>query len=805
MKHTIARILMVGSAAGGMLAAGTAAAIDWNVTGFVRQEIAYGFEDNPNNRSGNPFNGRVTPLVTYAGADAGAAGGGVTGNGTIGGLPYGSGANALAPTTLHVDTANGRIGGLFSEATGGLRPFTLTAGPVAGTVVGLPAGYFVSVPWVCQHQYRRALDQGGNSGLTGFGPRPVDGVSTYAANFAGGGCPSTNGLAAGHITPGDPYPDYDDGYLFNTFNSRAEIDVQAKVSDEISAYMKLRAFYDANAAFTDAHVGDQFASQMWGTRGQITEWNAPDAIIDIPALYVDWNRGPMWIRLGNQVIAWGEAYFFRTMDVANGLDLRRHLTLGPGAEEYQDQRIASPGVRFSYTFNNGWELDAFTQLFSSTILPAQETAYNLAPTSSVRIDDRAGMEDAEGALNYGMRLNMPITDSFTGILAWVNRRNPDGVFTGADKETGAGDFGAQQVTCANDYDDAVNLFAQPFGFGQFFGTAGIGLGVGDPNFGTGNLDAARQGFANLGIPMPTPNGSRAMERGCGNAFYGDDTGPQGIQEVWRGIQAGRVNGVHATRALIDEFPTVKWEVRDIFGFGGEHTFADMVRTLEGFRSAYGPIGTMIGRQFKRENIFMIGGNYIVSSENEWLDQLIIRGEVAVTPDKRLTNDLSFDFKKVDDVVSALIFEKYQRLSPDFPSTYIVMQWMHRTATDLFGRDLDKMDLADLSTFIDPVTGNFTAAAFDPEAVKPRGTSSANYVVFAFQQPFPNLIWRFDMSILVDVAGGYLVQPGVRYRPSADWQWDLYATVIESPGGDNDTITETLDFADEMFVRLTYFF
>jgi hypothetical protein len=30
-------------------------------------------------------------------------------------------------------------------------------------------------------------------------------------------------------------------------------------------------------------------------------------------------------------------------------------------------------------------------------------------------------------------------------------------------------------------------------------------------------------------------------------------------------------------------------------------------------------------------------------------------------------------------------------------------------------------------------------------------------------------------------------------------------MIGSPGGNNDTITETIDFADEMFVRATYFF
>ena len=51
MKHTIARILTSGAAAGSILFSGAAAAIDWNVTGFVRQEISYSLatSENPNN------------------------------------------------------------------------------------------------------------------------------------------------------------------------------------------------------------------------------------------------------------------------------------------------------------------------------------------------------------------------------------------------------------------------------------------------------------------------------------------------------------------------------------------------------------------------------------------------------------------------------------------------------------------------------------------------------------------------------------------------------------------------------------
>ena len=66
-KHTNARILLAGGLAGGVLFAGSAAAIDWNVTGFVREEFAYGLssQENPNNQMGNPFNGRLNEMMTF--------------------------------------------------------------------------------------------------------------------------------------------------------------------------------------------------------------------------------------------------------------------------------------------------------------------------------------------------------------------------------------------------------------------------------------------------------------------------------------------------------------------------------------------------------------------------------------------------------------------------------------------------------------------------------------------------------------------------------------------------------------------
>ncbi|MEX2480876.1 MAG: DUF1302 family protein [Gammaproteobacteria bacterium] len=746
-KHNPGRLLLAASA-GSLLFSGGAAAIDWNVTGFVRQEIAYSIstQDNYNNQMTSPFADRITPHLTH---------------------PNTNPANATAPTSVYVNP-NGVVGGLFSAP----------GGPANPTGNALLAGANTSSPVDCRFALENAL-AAGSAGLLGGGK--LNGQVAFPGQLCPNGAgsafvPGVNPAAGQGFSPQGAA--LEDDINFNVFNTRVEVDVQARISQEFKAYMKIRGYFDGTRNFTDGEIGDHFANPMWGNRrGTITEWNSPDSIIDIPALYLDWHRGPLWLRLGNQTIAWGEAYFFRVMDVANGLDLRRHLVLGPGAEEYQDQRIASPGIRLSYSFNNGWELDAFAQLFSPSLLPGQNTPYSLIP-HSVAVNDEIGMDDAKGAWNFGFRMTMPFTESFTGMVGYVNRRNPDGVFSGVDAQP----FwrGRANPFCLGRNNDTNNILTQ------------LGL----------------QGAVGGAIPaMPTlDTRARTMANGCGTSFMPDPY-TAGAVEYWENIRRGRLDEANYLIGQINEFPGSQWATREIFGFGEENNFVDSMRTLEGFRSSFGSVAQWVGRQFKRENIFIVGGNYIVTTDdmNSIFDQLIIRGEVSVTPNKRLTNDLSFNFTHKDDVVSALILEKYHRISNEFPATYMVAQWMHRTATDMFGRDLDKNGTAKLGEFIDSTTGAFKPAAFNAAAKRPEGNSSANYVVFAFQQPFPNLIWRFDMSILVDTAGGYLLQPGVRYRPGAKWQWDLYANIVDAPGGQQDTIMETIDFADEIFARLTYFF
>ena len=790
-KYTIAQFLMAGGMVGGVLFADTASAIDWNITGFVREEIAYSLnsDGNPNNDMNNTFNDRIQPNITHNSFGEIATPASNPGDyfatlPAVGLAPFAgpSGSNSRA----HAHTYFGQT----ADATGDLLPAPDGANPLGITNAAfMTAGGNTNSPVDCHYSQQRAL-AAGSPGI-GFNVGAVNGIPNPAGIpiFPGALCPGGGGSnfiagskqnAKGSVVPPNDIASNDNASQdFNLFNTRLEFDIQAKISDEFSAYMKTRVYYDGTRHFTDGKTGDSFGpgryNAIWSNRRQtLLEANTPDAILDIPAFYLDWNKGPLWLRAGNQVIAWGEAYFFRTMDVANGLDLRRHLTLGPGAEEYQDQRVASPGIRLSYTFSNGYELDAFTQMFSPTILPGQNTPYNLIATSGARLNDEAGMHDAKGSLNFGARMTMPFTEQLTGIIGVVNRRNQDGVFRNVDAPQV--NNGRINTGCLNQYNDTLNFL----------------------NGGHGLANAGALGFPTL------DKNARNMENGCGSTFAPDPQGTPSLQ-YWKAIQHARLNNQHYLRHVIDDFPAAKWAVRNIFNFGDEQNFVDTYRTLEGFRSSFGPFIQWVGREFKRETVFMAGGNYVVTSENPLLDQLIVRGEVSITPGKRLTSDLAFKYKQVNDIVSAMILEKYYRFSDAFPATYMVFQWMHRTETDLFGRDLANNNTPDISKFIDAKTGQFKPAAFQRGAMDPKGSGMADYVVFAFQQPFPNLIWRLDAAVLIDTAGGYLFQPGVRYRPSAKWQWDVYATVIASPGGHNDTITETLDFADEMFVRATYFF
>ena len=189
----------------------------------------------------------------------------------------------------------------------------------------------------------------------------------------------------------------------------------------------------------------------------------------------------------------------------------------------------------------------------------------------------------------------------------------------------------------------------------------------------------------------------------------------------------------------------------------------------------------------REEIFGFGANYMFFGEQDsFLDQLIVRFEATFTPDRVFTDPslLGADFLVEDEYITSLVVEKYHRFSQSFPATYMVFQWLHKSESDIFGRHLD----------------GYGATPFGP----PTGRSNFNALSFAFQQPSPTLKWRTDFAVLWDPEGGYLIQPGLRYKPNKSVSAELFANFVGG-GDDNMDAMSTFDYVEEVAFRLTYQF
>ena len=158
------------------------------------------------------------------------------------------------------------------------------------------------------------------------------------------------------------------------------------------------------------------------------EWAGPNYMVYFPALVLDFNHGPLNVRVGNQSIAWGQAIFFRVLDVVDGLDLRRHSVLDYAQEEYSDKRVPSPALRIGYQLTDDILADGFLQKFQPTVYGNPNTQYNIIPVQFTVHDRYSDNDDDKWSkLSYGMRLKANLGQ--WGFQAVATRRyNPDGVF-----------------------------------------------------------------------------------------------------------------------------------------------------------------------------------------------------------------------------------------------------------------------------------------------------------------------------------------------------------------------------------------
>lgn len=441
---------------------------------------------------------------------------------------------------------------------------------------------------------------------------------------------------------------------------------------------------------------------------------------DLPTAIVDYQNGPALIRVGNQQIAWGQALFFRVLDVPNGLDLRRHLFIDYAPEEYADERISSPAIRASYQFESEWEVDSFAQMFQPTVYTNPNTPYNVI-ASQFTVHDSYG--DSRNKVNYGIRARGHLGD-FGLQFIFADRVNPDGVFRWTES--------------------GVNR--------DIAGLPGTGL-----------------------ILAQTP-------------FEVDPSGVASAQEWFTYAGMARLNGRTALNSSITEFPAAA-----LLGAMPVTTDAGAGRELDLFFTLSDGMRGHLQRDYFREKNYGAGASYVIeAAPGSLLDQLIVNLEATYTPNRHFTNpSLSRNYLVEDEIIAALVTEKYQRFSQSFPATYLVAQWMHRTKSDLFGRSLQGMG-GDTNTVERGVNGGWDA------------------VVLAAQQPFPNLVYRIDAAVLYDTRGGILAQLGLRWKPSGPISAEIFYTYLNgnlngSGTSANENIISTIDYADELGIRLGYQF
>ncbi len=442
---------------------------------------------------------------------------------------------------------------------------------------------------------------------------------------------------------------------WNLMATRIELDMNAQLSDNWTAFVRLRGFFDNNI-YKDYEEPNHFEIGFWGDCGGVVEICDENYMIDLPAAYLDYGRGPVWLRIGNQQIAWGESVFFRVLDVPNGLDLRRHSFLDWASEEYADERISAPGIRGSVRFADSWELEGFVQLFTPTILGAEGTPYNLV-TSQFVLDNTTTFDDARGDVTTGIRLKGQVNDALNLQFIAVNRRNSDGVIS----------WGPTNIK-ALDGLGLGPLSQQPF----------------EPNFG-----------------VPGSTATRGVGATTAEEFH-EYSSRQYVNAS--GLVHTAVNDFPAAFALVSGagLPT---EIHD------EATFDLVLDALLSPAVGLGPMRGHLKRRYPWENVFGFGMNYMFSADPEsFLDQLIVRFEATYTPDKQFTNSsMSIHPIEADEVAASLVIEKYHRFSEAFPATYMVFQWLHKSESDMFGRHLSGYN----STHTTDPTGrsDFDALAF----------------------------------------------------------------------------------------------
>ncbi len=424
-------------------------------------------------------------------------------------------------------------------------------------------------------------------------------------------------------------------------------------------------------------------------------------------------------------------------------------------EEFEDERVPKIALRATAQVNDTMIVDSYVGKFQPDILTNPNTPYNVIPSQFYRPLDNYFTGNYDKKLDFGVRVK---TDY--GTWGWqamaVSRYNPLGAFRWAESGIREGLYGAvgDQVELAYAARPRCDLL--PIGALQSPSTCKL-------------YDTIEESLSHTPFTI----------------------GPGGIysdREWFSGAASVRLDGFEALNTVIREYPALR------------DSFASEVSTLDEashllntfFIGSGGSIRGNVQRDYFREEVFGIGLSSVTETEdiNSFWSQFIINLEAQYTPKRVFTKeDLSNDFLKSDEYIITLVGEKWYRYSDSFPAAYLVFQGMHRSDSDLVGL-------------------NLRGYGGTLKKGKPKhndGLDSANYLVFAGFQPWPNRKYVAEWAFLLDVEGGLLAQPLIKWNPGNNLSVDLFYNFIDGKlyGDGESTLQRAIDFADEVGLRITY--
>ncbi|WP_210425297.1 DUF1302 family protein [Spongiibacter thalassae] len=571
---------------------------------------------------------------------------------------------------------------------------------------------------------------------------------------------------------------YFEDYETNQLNLRFSGEMDMRFNREWRMNVKMRAIFDPvvhegfNAGMFSndqggiaSGGGDRYAdtgeTNFYEAKSRTGENLNPfevagrDYMVDFPTFILNYKSGKYDLRFGLQQIAWGQAVFFRTFDVANSLDLRRHLILDRGIEEFEDERVPKLALRGTVQATRNVIFDAYIGKFQPDILPNPNTPYNVVPSQFYKPLDNYHSGGYDNKLDAGFRLKGDYGNWSWQAMA-VSRYNPLGVFSWAESgiEKGLSPWGGSvgaAVEAAYLSKPQCQGEQNPYdNFCRLYGSVGEALGHTPFTVGPGGVYSDKEWFS-----------TAASVR-----LHGVDVLNRAIADfpALRDVFASPVNNVEEASALLNTF----------------------------FIGAGGSIRGNVERDYYREDVFGLGLGYVTSTEdvNSFWDQIILNLEVQYAPERRFTSpDLSQDGIETDEVIVTLVAEKWYRWTESFPAAYLVGQFMHRSESDLVGLHLSGYG------------GN--VGNTDPKL--PEGIDSANYLVFAGFQPWPNRKFIAEWAFLYDVEGGLLAQPLIKWNPGRGMSVDLYYNYVTGDlhGDGTSTLTRAIDHVEEVGMRFTY--